>query len=86
MPQFSIFNEFSDFFPQEATGLSDLFVKIDDIFARGDVAAMAEALATMRRSLTLVGDVPEFRNGKEKAKVRSSVIVTRNSLDFHLLV
>lgn len=54
---------------QEATELSDLFVKVDAVFAQGNVVEMAEVLSTMRRSLALVGDVPEFKGGKEKIKV-----------------
>lgn len=57
---------------KEATELSDLFVRVDDVFAQGNVVEMAEVLSTMRRSLALVGDVPEFKGGKEKVKVGSS--------------
>lgn len=41
---------------QEATGLSSLFQRVDDLFAAGDPARVAEALAGMRRGLAVVGD------------------------------
>jgi hypothetical protein len=40
-----------------------LFVKVEEVFAAGDLPRVAEILASMRRSLSLVGDVPEFRAG-----------------------
>ncbi|PNH09245.1 Conserved oligomeric Golgi complex subunit 7, partial [Tetrabaena socialis] len=46
---------------KEATELSGLFVKVEEVFAAGDLPKVAEILASMRRSLSLVGDVPEFR-------------------------
>ena len=49
---------------QEATGLSALFQRVDDLFAAGDPARLADALAGMRRGLAVVGDsVAEFRGG-----------------------
>ena len=56
---------------QEATELSALFLRVETVFAGGDVPAIAEMLATMRRSLLLVGDVPEFKGGMERLEVRS---------------
>jgi len=44
---------------------------VETVFAGGDVPAIAEMLATMRRSLLLVGDVPEFKGGMERLEVRS---------------
>ena len=58
---------------QEATELSALFLRVETVFAGGDVPAIAEMLATMRRSLLLVGDVPEFKGGMERLEVRSRV-------------
>lgn len=51
---------------QEATELADLFQKVDSVFASGNLQRIASLLATMRRSLTLVGSVPEFRGAREK--------------------
>lgn len=49
---------------QEAAGLSALFQRVDDLFAAGDPARLADALAGMRRGLAVVGDsVAEFRGG-----------------------
>ncbi len=48
---------------KEATELSGLFVKVEEVFAAGDLPKVADILASMRRSLSLVGDVPEFRAG-----------------------
>ena len=56
---------------QEATELSALFLRVETVFAGGDVPAIADMLATMRRSLLLVGDVPEFKGGMERLEVRS---------------
>lgn len=42
---------------------------METVFAGGDVPAIAEMLATMRRSLLLVGDVPEFKGGMERLEV-----------------
>lgn len=52
---------------KEATELSGLFVKVEEVFAAGDLPKVAEILASMRRSLSLVGDVPEFRAGEAPA-------------------
>ena len=54
---------------QEATELSALFLRVENVFASGDVPAIASTLATMRRSLILIGDVPEFRGGLQKLEV-----------------
>ncbi|CAD7701533.1 unnamed protein product [Ostreobium quekettii] len=62
---------------QEATELSELFARVDSIFAAGDVTAMANTLATMRRGLDLVGDVPEFRGGRQKLKNLEDSLVAR---------
>lgn len=55
---------------QEATELSELFVRVDAVFNSGDIFAMAKIISTMHQSLKLVGNVPEFKAGKEKLKVR----------------
>ncbi|GMH45907.1 hypothetical protein BSKO_13870 [Bryopsis sp. KO-2023] len=62
---------------KEATDLSDLFARVDGVFAKGNVTDMAEVLSTMRRSLALVSDVPEFRGGNEKIKVLEESLVAR---------
>ena len=54
---------------QEATELSELFRRVETVFAGGDVAAMAALLARMRGSLALVGHVPEFAGGLERLEV-----------------
>ncbi|KAK9829565.1 hypothetical protein WJX72_006519 [[Myrmecia] bisecta] len=51
---------------KEATELSDLFQRIEHTFASGDLPRIADMLATMRRSLSLVGDVPEFKGGMQR--------------------
>lgn len=49
---------------QEAAGLSALFQRVDDYFASGNLARVADALAGIRRGLAVVGDsVVEFRGG-----------------------
>ena len=44
----------------EAAGLAELMRSADDVFAGGNVRSMAEIVASMRRSLKVVGSVPEF--------------------------
>lgn len=51
---------------KEATELSQLFQSIEGAFAAGEFQKIADMLATMRRSLKLVGNVPEFSGGMEK--------------------
>jgi hypothetical protein len=46
---------------QEATGLSALFQRVDDLFAAGDPQRVAAALAGMRRGLAVVGDSVQVR-------------------------
>ncbi|GFR44477.1 hypothetical protein Agub_g5740, partial [Astrephomene gubernaculifera] len=53
---------------KEATELSGLFLKVEEVFAAGDLPKVAEILANMRHSLSLVGDVPEFRAGRQKLR------------------
>ncbi|GAX73150.1 hypothetical protein CEUSTIGMA_g603.t1 [Chlamydomonas eustigma] len=53
---------------REATELSGLFVKVEEVFMTGDLPRVAEILSSMRRSLNLVGDVPEFRAGRQKLR------------------
>jgi len=55
---------------QEATELSELFRRVEAVFAGGDVAAIAALLSRMRASLALVGHVPEFAGGLERLEVR----------------
>lgn len=55
---------------QEATELSQLFQSIEGAFAAGEFQKIADMLATMRRSLKLVGNVPEFSGGMEKLQAR----------------
>ena len=57
------------FLMQEATELAELFQKVDAVFASGNLQRISSLLATMRRSLTMVGDVPEFDGGIKKLGV-----------------
>lgn len=50
--------------------MSELFKRVDSVFAGGDVAEMAALLARMRASLALVGHVPEFAGGLQRLSVR----------------
>ena len=61
---------------QEATELSELFQRIEATFASGDLGRIADDLATMRRSLRLVGNVPEFKGGGEQVEVRPGACFT----------
>lgn len=70
---------------QEATELSQLFLRVEDIFASGNLLKISETLATMRRSLQLVGDVPEFKGGMRRLEVGSySLLATVTSVAFPL--
>lgn len=51
---------------QEANGLADLMASVDGVFASGNIRAMSDALARMKRGLAVVGDVPEFADGQDK--------------------
>ncbi|KAG2435213.1 hypothetical protein HXX76_007296 [Chlamydomonas incerta] len=62
---------------KEATELSGLFVKVEEVFAAGDLPKVAEILASMRRSLSLVGDVPEFRAGRQKLRALEDRLQTQ---------
>jgi hypothetical protein len=62
---------------QEATELSGMFLKVEDVFASGDLPRVAQMLASMRKSLSLVGDVPEFKAGKQKLLVLEDRLQTR---------
>ena len=57
---------------QEATELSQLFQSIEAAFAAGELQKIADMLATMRRSLKLVGNVPEFSGGMDKLQARGT--------------
>jgi hypothetical protein len=62
---------------QEATELSGMFLQVEDVFASGDLPRVAQMLASMRKSLSLVGDVPEFKAGKQKLLVLEDRLQTR---------
>jgi len=47
------------------THTSCMCAQVEEVFAAGDLAVVASMLNSMRRSLSLVGDVPEFRAGRE---------------------
>lgn len=60
---------------QEATELSQLFQSIEAAFAASNFQKIADMLATMRRSLKLVGNVPEFSGGMEKLQARGTCVI-----------
>lgn len=51
---------------REAAELAGAFRRVEDAFAAGDFPRVAEILAAMARGLAVVGDVPEFREGKAR--------------------
>ena len=55
---------------QDATELTDLWTSIDTLFAGGDVHRIAAALGTMRRSMTVVQDVPGLQGMAQRLPVR----------------
>ena len=54
---------------QEATDLADMFQRVDSVFASGNLQRVATMLATMRRGLVLVGNIPEFEGGEVRLQV-----------------
>ena len=52
----------------EAAGLAELMRSADDVFAGGNVRSMADIVASMRRSLKVVGSVPEFEDAPERVE------------------
>jgi len=51
---------------KEATELSGMFRRVEEVLALGDLPRVAELLASMAASLAIVGDVPEFRGGRAR--------------------
>eukprot|EP00898_Chlorokybus_atmophyticus_P008927 jgi/Chlat1/9035/Chrsp94S08301 len=51
---------------QEAAGLAELSAKVETVFAKGDLPQVADVLASMRRCLAVLGDVPEFADGQKR--------------------
>uniref|UniRef100_A0A383V7S2 Conserved oligomeric Golgi complex subunit 7 n=1 Tax=Tetradesmus obliquus TaxID=3088 RepID=A0A383V7S2_TETOB len=49
---------------REAAELSGAFRRVEEVFSAGDLPRVADMLRSMARSLALVGDVPEFREGR----------------------
>ncbi|WIA35925.1 hypothetical protein OEZ86_004304 [Tetradesmus obliquus] len=49
---------------REAAELSRAFRRVEEVFAAGDLPRVADMLRSMARSLALVGDVLEFREGR----------------------
>jgi hypothetical protein len=43
--------------------------QVEEVFAEGDLPAVAEVLAAMRRCLAVLGDVPEFKDGMARVEV-----------------
>ncbi|KAL3694263.1 hypothetical protein R1sor_007914 [Riccia sorocarpa] len=54
---------------QDAAGLAKLSASVEEVFASGDLPRAAETLASMRRCLAVVGEVPEFANVKRQLEV-----------------
>ena len=52
-----------------AAGLAELVASTDAVAATGDVRHIADVLASMRRGLRVVGDVPEFADAPERVEV-----------------
>ena len=52
----------------EAAGLAEPMRSADDVFAGGNVRSMADIVASMRRSLKVVGSVPEFEDAPERVE------------------
>ncbi len=52
----------------EAAGLAELMRSADDVFAGGNIRSMADIVASMRRSLKVVGSVPEFNDAPERVE------------------
>ena len=55
---------------QDASELSELWASVSALFAEGDVHRIATALGTLRRSVSLVGHVPEFQGSTQRLAVR----------------
>lgn len=56
----------------EAAGLADLMHSVDSVFNGENVSNMADALVRMKRGLEIVGDVPEFADGRDRIAVLES--------------
>jgi hypothetical protein len=66
---------------QEATELAELFQKVDAVFASGNLQRISSLLGTMRRSLSMVGNVPEFHGGMEKLEVSARMRLAPDELE-----
>ena len=56
----------------EAAGLAELMHSVDSVFNGENVSNMADALVRMKRGLAIVGDVPEFADGRDRIAVLES--------------
>eukprot|EP00850_Spirogloea_muscicola_P014912 SM000110S18919 [mRNA] locus=s110:433576:438452:+ [translate_table: standard] len=54
---------------QDAAGLTKLSAEVEEVFASGDLPRVAETLASMRRCLAVVREVPEFADMKRQLAV-----------------
>jgi conserved oligomeric Golgi complex subunit 7 len=62
---------------REASGLSSLFQRADDLFNSGDLVRIADALQQMKRGLSVVGDsLPEFRGADERLNIMEERFAT----------
>jgi hypothetical protein len=62
---------------REASGLSSLFQRADDLFNSGDLVRIADALQQMRRGLSVVGNsLHEFRGADERLDIMEERFAT----------
>ena len=59
-----------------AAGLAELVASVDAVAATGDVRHIADVLASMRRGLRVVGDVPEFADAPSRVEVLEKRVET----------
>ena len=59
-----------------AAGLAELVASADAVAATGDVRHIADVLASMRRGLRVVGDVPEFADAPSRAEALEKRVET----------
>lgn len=68
--------------PQETSELAESFRKSDQILASGNLQSIASLLGTMQRGLSVVGSVPEFRDGGARLQVQSHLCDISNIANF----
>ena len=58
--------------------------QVEEVFAAGELPRVAEMLGVMRRSLALVGDVPEFREGRARLRQLEDRLQAREYLGVYI--